>query len=173
MSLFRPINAAPRPAFLQYVEDSYRSGHPPPMPSVMDPYRPAHLLESEGPYRSGAIMHTPFNAAPAYVPAPVVHAPLPVDSRYVLQPPFPASSDHHPYAPSPQYVLVDASHLQLAPTSVDPYPRTLPNDPFRQPLLDWRSYHETPTQISSERYVHLEILRFHVHKKRPNFKTEG
>ncbi|XP_020573572.1 uncharacterized protein LOC110019985 isoform X2 [Phalaenopsis equestris] len=168
LALFRPIDAAPQPAPLRFVEDrrpptsaylpsleeSYGSGHLPPVPAVIEPYRPAPLPAAEDPYRSGVIMRAPYATAPTHVAVQVdpyrsgavVHGPLSVDSRYVVQAPISAPND--PYARAPQYVLVDARHLQSAPAPVDTYPRTLPNDSFRQPL-GWRSYYET--QIPMER----------------------
>ncbi|KAI0491399.1 hypothetical protein KFK09_025659 [Dendrobium nobile] len=160
----------PTSAYLPPPEDSFRSGHSAPsrLPATMEPYIPAHLSAAEDPYKSGALLRGPSDSR--YLPLPQAYAPhlpdsyataedpyragalgrapLSIDSRYIAPAPLPVPTD--PYAPQPQYVLVDARHLQLphAP-SVDPYHHGLVTDAYRQPL-DLRNYHES--QISSDRY---------------------
>ncbi|KAL0905399.1 hypothetical protein M5K25_023816 [Dendrobium thyrsiflorum] len=160
----------PTSAYLPPPEDSFRSGHSAPsrLPAAMEPYIPAHLSTAEDPYKSGALLRGPSDSRylplpPAYAPhltdsyataedpyraGALGRAPLSIDSRYIAPAPLPVPTD--PYAPPPQYVLVDARHLQIphAP-SVDPYHHGLVTDAYRQPL-DLRNYHES--HISSDRY---------------------
>ncbi|KAK8969874.1 hypothetical protein KSP40_PGU007501 [Platanthera guangdongensis] len=171
LALFQPISAPHSSAPRQYVddrlpqpaaylppEDSYRSGHlaPPRLPAVMEPYPPPHLPPSEDPYRPGALLRAPLPSESRYLPPtyPPSHA---VDPYATAEDPYRAGavgrghgpSAPDPYAPTPQYVLVDARHLQVSHAPIDTYHHSLVNDAYRQPL-DLRSYQDS--QIPTDRY---------------------
>lgn len=170
LALFRPVSpppSAPRhyaddrqpqpSVYLPPPEDSFRSGHvvPSRLPAVMEPYIPTLLPPAEDPYRTGALSRAPLPTESRYLPQiyapssgdPYATAEDPYRSSAVVRAHLPPPSD--PYAPAPQYVLVDARHLQAPHVPIEPYHHALLNDPYRQPL-DLRSYQET--QIPSERY---------------------
>lgn len=170
LALFRPLSARPHPppqyaeerryppisAYLPPPEDSFRTGHlgPSRLPA------PGRIPAAEDPYKSGTLLRAPTDSrylplTPAYAarssdpytasedpyrPGGVGRAPLSLDSRYVAPAPLPPTD---PYAPGPQYVLVDARSLQVSHApSVDPHNHGLVTDAYRQPL-DLRSYHES------------------------------
>ncbi|PKA47596.1 B2 protein [Apostasia shenzhenica] len=142
LALFRPIGVPPQPAlhvddrrpatttYVPPLEDSYRSGHlAPRLLPLGEPYVNNNISTSEDPYRVGAIMR----------------APPPVDSGYVAPIHGPSSAD--PYAPAPQYVLIDSRHLQISPASTDPYHHGLSYDAYHQPL-DSRAHYLEPQSLS-------------------------
>lgn len=175
LALFRSVSSHPQPAppppyaeeHRHPPEESFRSRHR--LPPVMDSYPPPHLPAAEDPYKSGALMRAPtdpryLSLPPAYGTHPsdpyltvedhyrpgaaVGRAPVSIDSRYIAPAPLSAPAD--PYAPAPQYVIVDARQLQMSHAqSVDPYHHGLAADAYRQPL-DPRGHHES--LVSSDRY---------------------
>ncbi|KAG0487439.1 hypothetical protein HPP92_009534 [Vanilla planifolia] len=159
LSLFRPAHGAPEPALPKYVEE-VRPQASRYLPPSEDPYRSVHPISTRAPagYEPYAPAHPQSIVDELHRSRTLSDAPLRIDSRYIAPTALSASGD--PAASTPQYVLVDARYLQIAPGlgPMDPYRHSLlSSDDYRQ-LADLHGYYSDARGLSDRLSYREQVM---------------